>query len=112
VTGKIPSGKRALTVDLEGTPSILAAIRKASDCVLVGFKLESGIPAAELVRRSKARIKERGLDFIVANDLAKVQGDRTSIVVVDKKGRTKAYAGPKALAADMIWEAVLHGLGK
>ena len=112
VKGKIPSGKGALTVDFEGTPSILAAIRKRSGCVLVGFKLESGVGAAELVRRSKARIKERGLAFIVANDLAKVRGERTSIVVVDTKGRTKAFAGPKALAADMIWEAVLHGLGK
>ncbi len=109
--GKIPSGKEHLTLEMEPTPNILAAIRTGSDCVLVGFKLESGVSNAELVRRAKARLKEHKLDLIVANDLAKVQGSETSIAIVDKKGRTDSFEGSKALAAERIWRAVLHGLG-
>lgn len=112
VKGKIPSGKGGLTLDFEGTPSILAAIRERYEGVLVGFKLESGVTRAELAKRAKARLKAHGLDLIVANDLAKVTADKTSIVIVDKRGRTKAYAGTKAGAAEAVWEALLHGVGK
>jgi len=54
-------------------------------------------------------MKEVGLDLVVANDVAKVERGRTSILIVDKKGGTEAFEGSKSLAAEKIWRAVLHG---
>jgi phosphopantothenoylcysteine decarboxylase / phosphopantothenate---cysteine ligase len=108
--GKIPSRQGGLTLDLEPTPKILERFRKGTRKVLVGFKAEAGVTSAELKARAMALMKEADLDLVVANDISKVKGDTTSVTIFDRKGESDAFEGSKALAAERVWRAVLHGV--
>ena len=108
--GKIPSREGALTLDLEPTPKVLAALRKATKGTLVGFKAESGVTPGELKSKAMALLKEADLDLVVANDVSAVKRDATAITVFDRKGRSVTFAGSKSLAAEQVWRAVLHGV--
>ncbi len=108
--GKIPSRGGALTLDLQPTPKVLAALRKATKGTLVGFKAEAGVSTAELKTKAMALLKEADLDLVVANDVAAVQRDATVITLFDRKGKSVTFAGSKSLAAEQVWRAVLHGV--
>lgn len=110
VKGKIPTREGPLTLRLQPTRKVLSAFRKRTKGVLVGFKAEAGVSAAELKAKATALLKEADLDFVVANDVQKVRGDRTAIAIFDRKGRGETFEGSKALAAERIWRAVLHGI--
>ncbi len=109
--GKISSRRGPVKLDLHPTPKVLPALRKGAK-VLVGFKAEARIPPAQLRARAMTLLREAKLDFVVANDIAHVRPGETSIVILDRRGRGKKYAGSKAGAAEAIWSAVLHGEGK
>src|SRR5436309_2415680 len=66
--------------------------------------------ASELKARAMALVKEADVDFVVANDISKVKGDTTSITIFDRKGRSETFEGSKALAAERVWRAILHGV--
>jgi len=108
--GKIPSRSGALTLDLQPTPKVLNRFRKGARKALVGFKAEAGLGAAELKERAMALVKEADVDFVVANDVSKVKEDSTSITIFDRKGQAETFAGSKALAAERVWRAILHGV--
>ncbi len=108
--GKIPSREGGVTLDLEPTPKLLERFRKGTKKSLVGFKAEAGVTASELKTRAMALVKEADVDLVVANDISKVKGDTTSVTIFDRKGRSDAFEGSKALAAERVWRAVLHGV--
>jgi phosphopantothenoylcysteine decarboxylase/phosphopantothenate--cysteine ligase len=108
--GKIPTRAGALSLDLKPTPKILERFRKGTRKALVGFKAEAGVSEAELKARALALAKEADLDFVVANDVTKVKGETTSIAIFDRKGRSETFEGSKALAAERVWRAILHGV--
>ncbi len=108
--GKIPSREGSLTLDLEPTPKVLGSIRKATKGILVGFKAEAGVTAAELKAKALTLQKEADLDLVVANDVSAVKRDATAITIFDRKGRSVSFAGSKSLAAEQVWRAVLHGV--
>jgi len=108
--GKIPSREGGLTLDLQPTPKILERFRKGTRKALVGFKAESGVTSAELKARAMGLLKEADLDLVVANDISKVRGDMTSVTIFDRKGQSDTFDGSKALAAERVWRAVLHGV--
>lgn len=108
--GKIPSREGTLTLALEPTPKVLAALRKVTKGTLVGFKAEADVSPAELKAKAMALLKEGDLDLVVANDVSAVKRDTTAITIFDRKGRSVSFAGSKALAAEHVWRAVLHGV--
>lgn len=108
--GKIPTREGAITVGLQPTPKVLHTLREGTRKALVAFKAEAGVSAAELKSRAMALLKEADLDLVVANDVLKMKGDATSIIVFDRKGRSASFEGSKALAAEQVWRAVLHGV--
>jgi phosphopantothenoylcysteine decarboxylase/phosphopantothenate--cysteine ligase len=108
--GKIPSREGGLTLELEPTQKLLRLFRKGTRKVLVGFKAEARLTAAELKARASALSKEADVDFVVANDVSKVKGDSTSIAIVDRAGHSETFEGSKALAAERVWQAILHGI--
>ncbi len=108
--GKIPSRQGGLTLNLEPTPKVIAKFRKGTKKALVGFKAEAGVSAADLKERAMALIKEADVDLVVANDMSKVRDDATAITIVDRKGHSESFEGSKALAAERVWRAVLHGV--
>lgn len=108
--GKIPSREGSLTLDLEPTPKVLGALRKSTKGLLVGFKAEAGVSPADLKARAMNLLREAGLDFVVANDVVRVKRDTTAITIFDPQGKSATFEGSKALAAERIWSAVLHGV--
>ena len=108
--GKISSRKGPVSLELEPTPKILTTLRKHTKDALVGFKAEAGVRPAELKEKALALLKEADLDFVVANDVGKVKGAYTAIVIYDRKGRSEAFEGGKDLAAERIWSAIVHGV--
>jgi len=108
--GKIPSREGGLTLDLVPTPKLLERFRKGTRKMLVGFKAEAGVTSAELKARAMTLIKEADVDLVVANDITKVKGDSTSVTIIDRKGQSDSFEGSKALAAERVWRAILHGV--
>ncbi|HLE54738.1 MAG TPA: bifunctional phosphopantothenoylcysteine decarboxylase/phosphopantothenate--cysteine ligase CoaBC [Thermoplasmata archaeon] len=108
--GKLPTREGALTLDLEPTPKVLRSLRKGTRKSLVGFKAEAGVSAAELRSKAMALLKEADLDLVVANDVTRMKADATAITIFDRKGHSTTFEGTKALAAERIWSAVLHGV--
>jgi phosphopantothenoylcysteine decarboxylase/phosphopantothenate--cysteine ligase len=72
VNSKIPSGQKGLTIQLKPLPRIVQAVKDEShETFVIGFKAEYNLPEEELVERAYKRVKEVGLDLIVANDVSK-----------------------------------------
>jgi phosphopantothenoylcysteine decarboxylase/phosphopantothenate--cysteine ligase len=72
VDTKIPSGQKGLTIQLKPLPRIVQAVKEESpETFVIGFKAEYDISKAELVERAYKRVKDVGLDLIVANDVSK-----------------------------------------
>ncbi len=70
--GKISSKQAELVINLIPTPKIIEEARKVSpDIYLCAFKAESNLSAKELIGRADKRLKEVGLDLIIANDIGK-----------------------------------------
>jgi phosphopantothenoylcysteine decarboxylase/phosphopantothenate--cysteine ligase len=83
--GKIKKGKAGLTLELERTPDILGSVK--GTLIKVGFAAESG----ELVKNAEKKLKQKRLDFIVANDItARDSGfgtDTNRVTIIDRKGK-------------------------
>lgn len=109
--GKIPAGKKSLTLELSPTPKVIEKIRrKARDCMLIGFKAESGVSKEELIKKASSRLKSASLDYIVANDIKDVRKDITRVILISKRGEKKEIEGLKFSVAQEIWNGVLYGL--
>jgi phosphopantothenoylcysteine decarboxylase/phosphopantothenate--cysteine ligase len=82
---KIKKGETGLTVKLECTPDILGSVK--GNFIKVGFAAES----SNLVENAKQKLKQKGLDLIVANDItANDSGfgaDTNRVTIIDRKGK-------------------------
>lgn len=101
---KIKKGK-ILNIELEPTDDILASLAKQKGKkYIVGFSVES----KDLLKNSKEKLKVKGLDMIVANDISAFEEDSSKITIIKKSGSVKEL--PKLLktkSADKILDAVL-----
>ena len=83
--GKIKKGKAGLTLELERTSDILGSVK--GNLIKVGFAAESG----ELIKNAEKKLKQKRLDFIVANDItARDSGfgtDTNRVTIIDRKGK-------------------------
>jgi len=82
---KIKKGKAGLALELECTPDILGSVK--GNFIKVGFAAES----SDLVENAKGKLKQKRLDFIVANDItAKDSGfgtDTNRVTIIDRSGK-------------------------
>jgi phosphopantothenoylcysteine decarboxylase / phosphopantothenate---cysteine ligase len=81
-------GKPATALDLEQTPDILGVLSsRRTTQVLVGFAAETH----DLLTHAKAKLADKGLDVIVANDVSQAGGgfgsDRNAATVIERDGR-------------------------
>jgi phosphopantothenoylcysteine decarboxylase/phosphopantothenate--cysteine ligase len=83
--GKIKRGRAGLTLELECTPDILGTVK--GNLIKVGFAAES----SNLVTNAREKLKQKGLDFIVANDItASGSGfgtDTNRVTIIDRQGK-------------------------
>ena len=89
---KTPSKMESWTLKLKPLPKIIEAVRKASpETYLVGFKAEYNVSEEELIERAYRRLREVGMNLIVANDVSK-EGvgfgyDTNEIYIIDPNRR-------------------------
>jgi phosphopantothenate-cysteine ligase len=77
--GKLSSDAESLVIRCRRTPKVIRSVRDwAPSVYLVGFKLLSGAPADELIRRAEEACRVNRADLTVANDLRTLrQGKHT-----------------------------------
>ena len=108
-SGKISSGKKEFTLTLKQTQKLLPQLRKwFPDAMLVGYKLESTESGEgnekRLVEKAKKLMNDSGCDLVVANELADVKLDCSSVHILKKgKKRLKKFVGSKVELAEEIF---------
>jgi len=108
---KIKKGEAGLTLELECTPDILGSVK--GNFIKVGFAAES----SKLVENAKHKLKQKGLDFIVANDITASDSgfgaDTNRVTIIDREGKVDSLPlMPKREVADKILGRVVELLGK
>jgi phosphopantothenoylcysteine decarboxylase/phosphopantothenate--cysteine ligase len=105
------SGKARLVLELDPTEDILATLAKrARHQVLVGFAAQT----TSLRSHAEAKLKAKGLDLIVANNVSAAGSgfgsDTNAATLIDRDGRViELNLMPKRALADRILDAV-HAL--
>jgi phosphopantothenoylcysteine decarboxylase/phosphopantothenate--cysteine ligase len=105
--GKIPSGKKDLTLNLTPNPKVIAKIRDEATCVLVGFKAEFNLSSDELLNRARFRMEDSHLDMIVANDITNTTLYENRVFIIGKDGKITEIAGRKEDIASKILDRVV-----
>ena len=101
---KIESGGKSLDVTMHPLAKIIEAVRrKAPKAVLVAFKAESD--KARLMQRASERLKRYRAQFIVANTAGSFGAPTTTAHLVDEKGGTSTFSGPKEQVLAAIVQA-------
>jgi len=111
VSQKIKKSDEALTIELAPTVDILrrvAALPAAARLVRVGFAAES----QNTLANARAKLREKHLDLIVANDIAGPQpvfgADENEVTILDASGNARALPRQSKLAvAHALLDAVL-----
>jgi len=104
---KIKKGEAGLTLKLECTPDILGSVK--GNFIKVGFAAESN----NLVKNAKQKLQQKGLDFIVANDIkASDSGfgaDTNRVTIIDREGKVDSLPlMPKREVADKVLDRVVE----
>lgn len=101
-------GKCELVLELEATPDILSMLsaRRISQ-IVIGFAAET----ENLLSHAKDKLREKGLDLIIANDVAQAGcgfgSDDNAVVILSASGEQKVLGlMPKRRLADEILTAV------
>jgi phosphopantothenoylcysteine decarboxylase/phosphopantothenate--cysteine ligase len=108
---KIKKGKAGLTLELERTPDILGTVK--GNLIKVGFAAES----SNLVENAKEKLKQKGLDFIIANDITASDSgfgtDTNRVTIIDRTGKIDSLPlMSKREAADKILDRVVGMMGR
>ena len=90
---KIKSSKINLSISLKKAPKIIDHIKKMQkNVLLVGFKAETNVTNAQLIKSAKKKLKESSSDMIIANDIGtsryKKNSKNNQIIIVDLKKNT------------------------
>ena len=93
VSGKTPSGKNDLQLNLSPTEKLVDKIRQQDpDTFLVKFKLQVGLTKEKLWEIAENSLKTTGADLIVANDLDYMEGENHVAYIIDPQGeRVEAH---------------------
>lgn len=69
---KTPSKNGVWLIELKPLPKIIERVKETDpEICLVGFKAEYGVTDDELIERSYTRMREVGMDLIIANDVSR-----------------------------------------
>jgi phosphopantothenoylcysteine decarboxylase/phosphopantothenate--cysteine ligase len=106
---KIKKGEAGLTLEMECTPDILGSVK--GNFIKVGFAAES----SNLVGNAKQKLKQKGLDLIVANDITASDSgfgmDTNRVTLIDRDGKVENLPlMSKRDVADRILDRVVEML--
>ena len=103
------AGREGLTLELEPTTDVLAAVaaERRPDQVLVGFAAEHGDGA---VARAAEKLERKRLDAVVVNDISRADigfdSTHNEVTIVTATGTREVPRGPKAEVARAILDCV------
>jgi phosphopantothenoylcysteine decarboxylase/phosphopantothenate--cysteine ligase len=108
---KTKKRETGLTLELECTPDILGSVK--GNFIKVGFAAES----SNLVENAKQKLKQKGLDLIVANDITASDSgfgaDNNRVTIIDREGKIDSLPLlPKREVADKVLDRVATLLTK
>lgn len=115
---KTPDGV-APQLSLVENPDILAELVRtrptdSSHPVIVGFAAETGDATASVLEHARAKLRRKGCDVLVVNDVSAGQvfgSPENQAVVLGSDGSALEVArGPKIDLAHAVWDAVVHRL--
>jgi len=96
-----------LTLELIRNPDILSKVK--GDLIKVGFAAES----ENLIQNATAKLKEKRLNLIVANDISSIGADTNKVVLIDRQGNKEDLPLlPKSEVAHKILDKVVELLAK
>ena len=103
---KISSYEPNLMVMLDLTPKVIGTIKKASPTtMLIGFKLLENVSNNELFRVADKLRQTNAADYIIANDLARIRGNKHWGMVIGANGLvTECQSKPEI--ADVIYNLI------
>jgi phosphopantothenoylcysteine decarboxylase / phosphopantothenate---cysteine ligase len=107
--GKILSREHpTLTLTLRRAPKVLPELRRLAPppCRLVAFKLEAGLPVAELESEARRLADETQADWVAANDVATMGSAETTALVLPRGGNRRWIRGPKAEFAGKLLDDI------
>ena len=100
--------ERSLSLKLERTPDILKKVikKKKKGAVVIGFSVDT----EKEIEKAKKKLKEKGLDFIVANPVKAIGSYKTRATLLDRKEREQKFPElPKSELAKRIIAEVMGG---
>lgn len=100
IKGKLKKNKDVINLKLIRNPDILKEIgAKNRNILLVGFALETD----NLLREAQKKLKEKNLDYIVANSPSAFGSNKTNVVILNQQGIVKRFSrSSKRAVADYI----------
>ena len=105
--GKVSSNFDHLILSMKRTPKIISLIKKLQpSTVLVGFKLLDGAPEQELLRVGYKLLVKNNCDFVLANDLQKIQNNNHAAMLI-KPDESFVRLNTKAEIAKAIVQNVI-----
>ncbi len=97
--GKIPSGRKKMTVAFKPLPKIIKDVKKVDNSVfLVQFKLEAGLNKSKLIGKAFKNMEENKADLAVANDLFRIKGDKHLFYILSRDKKVYKAGTKKELA--------------
>ncbi|GCF94448.1 phosphopantothenate--cysteine ligase [Enterococcus florum] len=103
---KISSDTDHLVIILKKNPKIIQLIKELQpDTILVGFKLLVDVPMLELLSVAEKSLEKNQADFILANDLAEISGEKHHGYLINRNHKVKE-AHTKTEIAELIKQEV------
>ena len=104
--GKISSLNK-INLELLPAPKIISKLRKkASNSIIVGFKLDSNKKL--VIDKSIKLIKENNLDYVIANLISGINNEQNKIWIINKMGEYIEKIGTKIILANHIFDNILQ----
>ena len=103
--GKLSSDKIP-NLKLGRAPKVLEILRKDKNAKIVGFKAEAGITRTELEKHARARVKDSGIDLMVANLMQDVKEESTRALILAPGKKARPFKGNKSELAENILDTV------
>jgi phosphopantothenoylcysteine decarboxylase/phosphopantothenate--cysteine ligase len=104
---KIKKGTASVTIELVPTDDILRSVSRRKGLFVVGFAAETD----RVVERASEKLRAKGLDLIVANDVSKPEigfgADENEVTIIDRGGGAAHVPRlPKSAVAERILDRI------
>lgn len=102
-SGKLSSELEDLVIFLTKAPKVISLVKQRQpNTILVGFKLLSNVEESELVAAAQHQIHNSDSDFVLANDLATIEGDKHLGMLIDHSGIIDRPATKQQIAESIV----------